>query len=246
MSNGILISKNRIDYNSTITASTGTASTVIYDRNLNTKWQSVGSNDGIIETITINFNSNKTMSRLILLNHNIKSLELWQGAVKVFEQGDIAQNHFYGSFDPFTAAEVVLKLKTTQVANQEKYVSEIILAEHYYTLENNPAAIEYRNGEKAKGIELADGTQKFWKIEGSDRTGLTLTFKGITDVMCSQLEAIKKTKYMQPFLLYLLPDSHPQDLYLMNWINPYQQEIQQAWDGAGNRMYDIKMELREV
>lgn len=246
MANGILMSKNRIDFNCTIATSTGTATPVTYDRNLNTKWQSVGSNDTITETITINFGGNRTMSRLILLNHNIKSLELWQGATQILSQDNISQNHFQGIFDPFTATEVILKLKTTQITNQEKYISEVMLAEHYYTMENNPTSIDYRCSEKAKGIELADGTQKFWKIDGSDRAGLTLAFKGITGAMCSQLETIKKTKYMQPFLLYLLPDTHPMDLYLMNWTNPYQQEIQQAWDGAGNRLYDLKMELKEV
>ncbi|MDI6781421.1 MAG: hypothetical protein QME49_04865 [bacterium] len=246
MSNGILMSKNRIDYNCAITSSSGTATPVVYDRNIKTKWQSMGSNDTITETITISFGGNRTMSRLILLNHNVRALELWHGATQILNQDNISQNYFYGIFTPFTATEVVLKLKTTQVDNQEKYVGEIIMSEHYYTLENNPAGIDYRCSEKAKEIELSDGTQKFWKIEGSDKAGITLSFEKITGAMCSQLEVIKKARYMQPFLLYLFPDTHPLSVYLMNWTNSYQQEIQQAWDSGGNRLYDLKVELREV
>lgn len=246
MGNSILLSKNRLDYTSTIAISTGTGKTVLYDRDKNTQWSSQGSNDAIVETITITFVGNRTMDRLLLLNHNIKSLELWQGGTMLLAESNIASQNYYGSFGVITAQEITLKMFTTQIANQEKKIGELMLLEEYYTLAVNPSSMEVNGREKSKEIELNDGTKKLWKIAGSERIEMGWKFDGINIGMCNALENLKKTAYKHPFNVYLFPSELPDEIFLMNWTNPFAREILQAWDGAGNRAYNLKIELAEV
>ena len=55
-------------------ATSGDASAkFMLDLDVDTYWTSVGSSDSTTETITINFGSNKTIDRILLLDHNFKN-----------------------------------------------------------------------------------------------------------------------------------------------------------------------------
>ncbi|MEW6095712.1 MAG: hypothetical protein AB1567_04185, partial [bacterium] len=138
MSNVILLSQSRIDYNCTITLSSGTNAAALYDRDKKTVWQSVGSNDTITEIITIDFGRSKPFNRLLLLNTNVKKYQLCMAddtvIIEVLNNSEL-QN--FQTFELQNLQTVKLKCFTTQTANQEKKIGELMLMEHYYTLAQN-------------------------------------------------------------------------------------------------------------
>jgi len=245
MGNSILLSKNMIDYKSTISFSTGIGSQLLYDRDRSTQWISAGSNDTIIETITVDFGINKIFDKLILLNHNVKSLRLKSGIDVLLDWTDISQPYYIGSFLKVTKSSVVLECLTTQVTNQEKAIGELMLCEEYYVLVNNPSSITAHYREKSTEIELADGSMKICKLPYSERWGEEWDFVGITAGMCDTLESLKKAYYKHPFFVYPFPSERPQDFYLCHWTNPFEKAVTQSWDSTG-RLYNVKIKLMEV
>ncbi|MFA4871364.1 MAG: hypothetical protein WC623_24410 [Pedobacter sp.] len=249
------MSKNRIDYTSVITMSSGTNSLALYNRDKSNQWSSVGSNDGIQETIRIDFKTPQPIDSLLLLNSNLHRFDLIVGGAwgsTVLFTGHNHNSYFYQLSPPFTPEQKIcawaeLRCYDTQIPNQEKKVGELMLCEHYYQLAVNPSSITAQYREESKEIKLNDGSLKMWKVSGSERAGFDFDFdKKVDTAMLAALEGIKKTAYKQPFNLYMLPDEQPENVYLVNWLNSFNPQVEQAWNGAGSRVYSLKMELKEV
>lgn len=246
MGNAILLSNNRLDYISIITLSSGINPLALYDRDKNTQWSSVGSNDTIIEVITIDLGKVKVFDRLLILNHNLKKFQLTKtDDTVIVEMLDSAELQNFLTFELQNLPTVKLKCWTTQIANQEKKIGELLLMEHYYTLTQNPTTMSAKYREQAGDVELADGTLKQWKISGSERWGEDYEFDGINKAMIDNLKDLKTTYYRHPFFVYPFPDERPDDIYLCNWTNAFEMEVQQAWE-EGERLFNLRMELREV
>ena len=243
--NSILLSKNRIEYTCTPPPST-TGNSLLYDRDITTQWTGWSEDDLKTETITFDLPINRTFDRVILLNHNLKKVVIRTGGTVLLTMDNITTPYFYGILPLTTATTISIDCTTTQVPNQKKKIGEWMICEHYYTLARNPSKIDTKGREKTKEISLADGTLKIAKIAGSERVEFGWEFAGINLDMCSVLENLKRTAYKQPFTVYPFPAELPQEVYLMSWTNPFTREMQQGWDGAGDRVFTMKMELKEV
>lgn len=149
--------------NTTIVASTGQASADrCLDRNPVTYWRSVGSTDLITETLTITFNESKTINRLLLLDHNFKNFNVkydvggvWTNFTSVVGiDGSLAsvietvfsQDTAYYEFASVTTTKIQISVLSTQVADAQKYLNQVIVTTELGTLEGYPVI---------KGTELS-------------------------------------------------------------------------------------------
>jgi hypothetical protein len=174
------------------TASTATGSiSRALDRNRYTYWRSVGSNDTITETITITWSSAVTFSRIILVDHNFKEFNVkWKSGVSFVHftsvsgldgsQANVSETVFaddtaYYEVAQVTTTAIQIEVVKTQVANQEKYINQIIACSEYGTLEGYPDinSLEFNRNERAK--KMLSG--KTLSLKSEESMKVQLTFK---------------------------------------------------------------------
>ncbi len=139
----------------TISASSGDSSaSMAIDRNPDTRWISVSSNDLTTETITITFDEDKDISRLLLLDHNFKGYTIqydnggtWthfssvvglDGALANLTETAFADDSSYYEFAEVTTGSIRLQVTATQTADAEKYIAQIIATSELGTLVGFP------------------------------------------------------------------------------------------------------------
>lgn len=155
-------SKCLVNDDTTINASTGQASADrCIDRNPITYWRSVGSNDLITEELEIVFMEDQTFDRIFLQDHNFKSYNIQyysggtyvhfanvsglDGSLSNITQTVYSKDTSYYEFDEVTASKIRIQILTTQTANEQKYLSQVIVTSELGTLQGYP---------EIKGAEL--------------------------------------------------------------------------------------------
>lgn len=155
-------------------ASSNTAlQNLILNNNKYYNWQSVGSNDSTTETLTITLPSAVSLSRLFLLSHNFKAFKVKYGAgagtdftgVKGLDSyadnkidvTNFARSSAYFEFNAVTTNRLIVTITTTQTANAQKYLNQIIATNEIGTLQGYPVLND---------IELDRGIQREQAISG--------------------------------------------------------------------------------
>lgn len=174
-----------------ISASSGNPSAqYALDRNPFTFLRSVGSTDLITESWTVTFAENKTIDRLLLIDHNLKEYTVkydlsgvWTDFTNVVgldgAMGSIAETAFaddcsYYEFDAVTTGAILISPKKTQIANQEKYISQIVPTSEIGTFVGYPKVPENtfdRNSRNRKTLSGRVSSQK-----STETTGIGLDF----------------------------------------------------------------------
>jgi len=125
------------------------------DLNPITYWKSVGSSDSTTETLTLTLDGTHTISRLFLLDHNFKGFNIqydvagtWTDFTNVvgisgslgggIVESAFSQNTAYYEFTPVTTSKIRIRVTTAQVANAEKYVSQIVTTSEIGTFAGYP------------------------------------------------------------------------------------------------------------
>jgi hypothetical protein len=139
----------------TVIASSGDASSSrALDRNPFTYWRTSGSNDTLTETLTVNFTEDKTFNRIFLIDHNFKNFTVeydvagvWtdfasvsgiNGALANITETNYALDTSYYEFTEVTTGAIRVSIDTTQTANAEKYLNQLIVTSELGTLEGYP------------------------------------------------------------------------------------------------------------
>jgi hypothetical protein len=186
-------SKNLLADGASIT-STSASSSADYaiDRNTDTYWRSVSSNDTVTETLEVTFDSSKTIDRILLLDHNWKQFTIqydvsgvWTNFASVVGlDGNVgssistttfADDTAYFEFTPVTTGKIRIQVVKTQIANQDKYISQIICTEELGTLQGFPVVLGPtldRNEKKRKALSGRVIVQK-----STESAAITLNFK---------------------------------------------------------------------
>lgn len=140
---------------STITSTSAAAPEFALDRNPLTYLRSVGSNDVTTETIVVIFPSSVTFNRLLFLDHNWKQFTVkydvagvWTNFTSVvgldgslgggISETTFADNTAYYEVASVSSTKIQIIVTSTQVANAEKYVSQIIVTDELGTLQGFP------------------------------------------------------------------------------------------------------------
>lgn len=139
----------------TITASTNNSSAPqALDRNPITYWRSGSSDDTVTETLTISFDGEQTIDRLLLLDHNWKEFDVkynlsgaWtnftsvvgiDGAKANVSETSFADDSAYYEFASVTTDSIQINVTKTQTADEQKYINQVIVCTELGTLQGFP------------------------------------------------------------------------------------------------------------
>ena len=180
------------DGNMTVTVSTGAGSeSRAFDRNRVTYWRSVDSDDTTTETITIAFAEAVTFDRILMLDHNWKGFNVqydvsgvWthftgvtglDGALANVTETAFSDDTAYYEVTQVTTTGVRFQVTTTQVADADKYINQIILTKEKGTLQGYPdiSGIEFSRNERTK--KMLSG--RSLSLKGEETFQCELNFK---------------------------------------------------------------------
>lgn len=161
------------------------------DRNPFTYWRSVDSDDTITETLEINFPTSKTIDRIFLVDHNFKDFNIkydlsgaWthfasvvgiNGSLSNITETVFADDTAYYEFTPVTTTKIQINVLKTQVADAEKYISQIIATEELGTLQGYPEITDIDVDRNDRVQKTISGRYVVQKSEES--VGFGLNFK---------------------------------------------------------------------
>ncbi len=251
-----IYTKNYVDASATILPSHGSTNiNRIYDADRDAQYQSSGANDDTTEvTIEIQFfeagvSLSKTIDRLIVVNHNLKDIELeyWNGSAWASAVTDtvIAVSTSTLSFTAVTTTKVKLKATETQVADEEKLIGLLVVCALQLDVgvELSQYGIKYR--QKNSQLVLGDGalhrTVVMHSAFRSDKYGARITFKYLSDAQFELFRAIKEAG--EAFLVQLESTNKPEDIYFVHWVSPLSWAYASRYKGAGK---NLTIEVKEV
>jgi len=242
-----IYTKNYLNSDCVVTYTSGSTTGVnLYDQDDATPYVTVGSSDATEEVLDITFREGpstsdvtRALDRLILLNHNVKSWDLHKydsGAwTLVNAQTAIAVSHSIVSFDEFSDSRVRVELKTTQTANAQKSVGQLILCNHTLTFTDDFTEYSEAWREDVRVLKLADGSEdRAYARRTVGRVGL---FECSWRVDCASssfrdsLFSVKESG--EPF--YFEPESTTDAgrMYFVHWAGPWQAKYTTSYKGAG-------------
>lgn len=183
-------------FSNTVAASTGTNQANIYDRDRETQWSSVGSDDSTVETLTITFDSQATISRLFCVGMNWKNFTIQydagggytdfsnvyslkaDAAAALISYSDNSETTRYFEFDAVAVNSVKITMNTTIVVDAEKTLIELYIGKEMGTFSDdviskpNKAKINFDYGEKI--ITLSNVGSKRYQRGEKFKGSLTL------------------------------------------------------------------------
>lgn len=162
-----------------------------FDRNKVTYWRSTGSDDTVTETITVTWGSAVTFDRLFLIDHNFKEYNVqydvagvWthfasvvgiDGSLANLSETTFADDSSYYEFTPVTTTGLRIQVVKTQVADEDKYISQVVVTTELGTLQGYPdiQGIEWDRNERSK--KMLSG--KSLTLKSEETFKCTLNFK---------------------------------------------------------------------
>jgi hypothetical protein len=248
---GIKTFKQSMIHDASVTADTGQSSADrLLDSNSETYWRSVGSDDTTTENIIIEFAESKTIDRLFLKDINLKEFNVqydnagWTnftnvvgivGNPSLVSETDFALNTAYYEFDSVTTNKIRIQATKTQIADQEKYINQVIVTEELSTLvgypevgpieiSRNSAVIKTVSGKVSaqKSLESVAFKLKFKNYPSSSvynvDIGAMMTLHDMEDPF---LVWLCGGRYSSTHFNYVIRGFRLQDIYQMQIIKKY-------------------------
>jgi hypothetical protein len=207
------------DGNIEVTASTGGgAASRALDRNRVTYWRSVGSDDTTTETITLTFTAPVTFNRIFLLDHNFQGFNVqydlssvWTHFTSVVgldgSQSNVTETAFsedsaYYEHASVTTTGVRIQVTTTQVADEDKYLNQLVLTNELGTLVGYPdiTGIEFSRNERSK--KMLSG--RTLSLKGEETFKVNLAFKNYPPSLSADIDlAMSLFDMEETFLVWL-------------------------------------------
>lgn len=180
-----------------------------------TQWESIGSNDITTEKVIITFNSPKTMDTLFLVDMNLKNFEVKYDNGGVFEdftnvfsvnneskssvsETDYNRDTAFYQFDEITTSSIEITMNTTQTANEDKFITQVIASKEIGTLQGFPRVQpeSNRNETRAKALSRRLLIQKTYETNRIRMNFKTHPFQNDLDIIENLFDR------EEPFLVY--------------------------------------------
>ena len=255
MAEPIIYTKNYVNEDDTFSVSHGSSSFAnAYDRDVDSQWESVGANSDLTDvTIDITFYQGsvaveRTIDRMILLNHNLKSYDLyyWDGATFqswLSASAQTGDNHIK-TLTSHTTSIARLVIHTTQTSNAEKAIGELVLCEEQLALAQDMAQYEVIYDQNTRDVVAGDGTfqRKIKKFSENryQKYAAAMAFNNLSESNLENLLAIKDTG--QPFLWQPESTARPDELYYVDWVDAIKYRYQDLYKGAG---FHVEFSVKE-
>ncbi len=212
--------KNKIDDGS-IVASSGTSSgKFILDLDVDTYWTSLGSSDGVSETITITTSKSQTIDRILLLDHNFKTynvkyydgssyvdfanvIKIGGATLSTINETSYDQDSSYYEFTQVSTTSIKITVSHTQVPNQEKYLNQSIASSELGTFVGYPEINSITMDRNSRVKKTLGG--RFSVQKGNKTFGFDVRFKNYptSDVYNVDIDlALTLFETEDPFIVY--------------------------------------------
>lgn len=161
-------------------------------------------NDATTASITITFGETTSVSRIAIIDTNLKSYTVFYNGVtaNTFALASTAHtttssftnnsdSHVYLRVGSTTAvSSITIDMKTTQTANQEKRIGLLVLSDLYYSLAQLPSSNEYTPTLVPKQVvhKLSDGGTRIHNIRNKWSVNIGLDY--ISSTQKSSLQTI--------------------------------------------------------
>lgn len=177
------------DGNTAAASSNNAAGKYVLSPSKYTRWESLASNDVTTETITINFLNTTTIDRIVLQGHNFKSYSIKYNAALDFTTvsdldadlvGGITQATYtndtsYYAFDAVAVDSLTITINTTQIANAQKFLTQIIATTELGTLAGFPRISSVKHNRNVKAAKVISGKNVIQK--GYETTTFKMGFR---------------------------------------------------------------------
>lgn len=214
-------SKNLFADGASITISSGDAAGErALDKNKITYWRSVGSSDSITETMEIQFPASAAIDRLLLLDFNWKEFTAQYHNGSTFVDftsvvgldgalgGGISETTFaddsaYYEFDEVTTDRIQITVTKTKVADEEKYLNQVIATKELGTLEGFPIIKRVTHSRNSRRRKVLSGRMLIQKSEPLIKR-VEVDFKNYPNRLSDDIDLIFTLfDSEEPFLIWL-------------------------------------------
>lgn len=231
------------------------------------RWTSVGSNDATTETITIDFITPVTFDRIFVVTHNLKDFDITYDVVPTNFSNVIGldgvvvggiiettydKNTSYYEFDSVTTDRITITANTTQVVDQEKFITILVATEELVTLSGYPeinASVD-KNDRVATTLSGRQQRQPWYQVIGIALSYRVIslqdeidTFKALYDRLDPFLIWLCGGKYGSPYFKVEVTGFRLEDLYQMMVTDKYDSDYYKSNYKAGSPQ---KIQLSEV
>lgn len=222
------------------------------------QWQSSGlNNDLTTASITIAFDMTMQVSRIILKNINAKSFNIFYdgatantfaftstSATTTSQFSNNSETSMYFYCTPVDCTSVTLDLKSTQVADSEKVLGQIVLSDLRLDFERIPSAKNYKPNLNAEQIEhkLSDGGVRLHTV--SNKFDTTISYKYITESFRDDLLAVFQEQLPIVFAPFGTSTGWDGVAYEAVWVGDFDFYVYS--DDAPNAGYSGRIRLKET
>lgn len=199
-----------------------------FDRDRETRWETVGYGTNTSTIFSIEFPTNTTIiSKIFLQNHNLRQYRIFYNSVTantftpaISETTNSATSSYY-TFNSITVSTIQVQVDRATTVDTEKRIGEIYIGDLMLELERNPNAASYKpilNRQKVihrmpnGGVSLFIVDEKF-KAE--------VSWKHVTESFTSQLLNVYTTNTTFVFVPFATTSAWDGNAYEMAWTNDY-------------------------
>jgi len=202
-----------------ISASTGLGQYCL-DRNRNTYWRSVSSNDTIVEILEITFPASKTITRLFFVDIDWKQFTCKydvaglytdftnvigiDGTLGSISETAFADNTAYYEFDSITTQKIYITITKTQTPNQEKYANQVIATSELGTFVGYPEIKDIEIDKNSIVKKIQTGRYYIHKLD--ETASFDVTFKDYPSALVYNVDmdlSLSLNDRTDPFLVWL-------------------------------------------
>jgi len=252
-----ILTPNFVDSKSTIVSSNGGTTAYLFDKDNESIFEVTRVPEGKRDTeesilsITFNVGTVETefeMNCFMLFGCNIRdmSFDYWNGtAWKTLTTivGN-ADDYLIRYFGAITTSRVRLRMLKTINPNELKKIAELIVARHRFNFLSY-SVLKEKSREMVSTLELGDGSihrsvMRF-STNRTNKYGAVVTFDYLTRQQYYNLRSLKNEN--SPFL-WMPESTHiPEEIYLVQWVNPFTSNYWKKYKGNG---YSVQLQLEEV
>jgi hypothetical protein len=238
----------------TFTSALTSGAVYLYDRKRNYLLSSVGSNDATPEVWEITFPAAKSISSIMIDNHNIKSgsCQYWNGSAwtsfstAISLSANTATTSFF-SFNEVSTLKIKFTFNTTMTANDQKRVGQIIAFNALGTPESAPSSYVINFKERSFQHQTATGGSVYVFFGKKAFLKVTFSDASYNDVaLFSTLKELGEPFYFYPSGgLYSGLDTGLRiyDIYNVNYVNEFAPNLK---SNVIELNQSVKLELAEI
>lgn len=213
------------------------------------------STDGNKATVTVQFDETLTVSRIALVEHNLKAFTVFYNGntANTFAMtstsdtsvSDYASNSETSHFlrcNAVNCTSVSIDMDSTIVANQEKAIGWLLISNPLTTFQGRvPAAQDYQPIIKPKQVvhELSDGSSRSQVVDRKFAANLSLNFA--STALRNELRAVFDLHNSFVFVPFGTTTAWDTIIYPVIWANDFEFEAFSDNNSAGGRSGSIRL-----